>query len=486
MPTYSNRFAIYIAGGRILSMLAGFIMPLALVRIMSQSDYGIFSQFFTLYSAVYVIIAMGIHTNLFYFCPSADEKDITKFESNTFALLALFGIISILVLFAPPVKNLVFGQSLLGKYDYLIILSIAFAVPMNIISPLNTTREDKLGALLIPGLVAFSRIGTVFLSITLFAGLQSVFVGMLFFQIVIFVFIIWYVFHDSMFNLDWRLMKQQLAYSLPFGFAVALQLFSNYYDKFVCIKYISPIEYAVYAVAFLSIPGINQIYDSLCQVNIVNMSKSYRNGCIEEIPQQYGTFVLKTLSFSLPIILSVSLYSEEIMSFLYTEKYLGAAPFFRVYTLTYIVSMLGAGTILRSIGKTKLSLASYSITCIVGLPITYYLVVNYGTNGAIWGAVINIVMPRIMQMLFEVYSLRISLKYFLPWLKIIVLISSAIILLIPMCVLKHFCELNILWCILVSLMYIIILYMFYVYLNIFIFERKVVFDMIKKIKKFRR
>ena len=161
MAGISNRFAVYITGGRILSMLAGFIMPVVLVRIMPQEDYGLTSQFLTLYTSVYTIAALGIHTNIFYFCSSAGKEKSDKYVANTLYLLIVFGVLCGIILFIPPITNLVFGESELGRHSDLIILSIALATIMNIVSPLSTIRQDKWGALLFPGFIAFGRIGAI-------------------------------------------------------------------------------------------------------------------------------------------------------------------------------------------------------------------------------------------------------------------------------------------------------------------------------------
>lgn len=454
-----------------LSMVAGFIMPLLLVRFMSQNDYGVFSQYFTLYSAIYVIVALGTHTNIFFFCPSATKEESDRYVSNTLILNVLFGVVAGMVMFVPQIQHLLFGESELGKSADFIALSIALAVPMNIISPLNTTRQDKWGALLFPGGVAFARIATVVFAMLVYKDLHELFFWLVIYQLVIFAVVCVYVLADIKFAIDYQLMKKQLAYSIPFGIAVALQLFSNYFDKFVCIRFINPADYAVYSVAFLSIPGITQVYDSLCQVNIVNMANSYKLGLIEEILVQYRTFVVKTLSFSVPIILAVFVFSDEIISFLYTAQYQNASPYFRVYSLTFIISMFGAGTILRSMCNTKLSMIAFGLSCFFGLPTTYFLVKYYGTDGAIVGAVMNIILPRLIQMSMEMRQLNVSLTSFLPWRKLFLIMSIAVLLLTPICIVKLLFSLNIIHCVIISFVYVGFAYSLYICKNLFIINK---------------
>ena len=175
MAHLSNRFSIYILIGRLVTMVASFAMPLLLVRCMTQSDYGVFSQYFTLYSAVYVIFGIGVHSNLFYFYPSSSDEERSKLISNTFLTLLVFGVVGSLIMYCPFIANMIFGDSVLGYDKEWILLSIALATPMSIVSPLNTVRADKIGAMLIPGGIAVARILTIMVCTLLFNDLLTLF-----------------------------------------------------------------------------------------------------------------------------------------------------------------------------------------------------------------------------------------------------------------------------------------------------------------------
>ena len=164
---------------------------------------------------------------------------------------------------------------------------------------------------------------------------------------------------------DGKMIRLILSYSMPFGFAVILNTLSSRLDKLICISYLSNEQYAIYSLAFFGIPGIMQIYDALCQVNVMEMSQAFHNNNRVGILTLYKTFVVKTLSFSLPIILIVLVFAKPIIVLLFTEKYLESVPFFQVYIFTFIVAMLGAGSILRAINKTRLSLSAYALSSII-------------------------------------------------------------------------------------------------------------------------
>ena len=483
MERVSNRFALWLAIGRILSMLVSFVMPLILTRVLTQSDYGIFSQFFTLYMAFFVIFGLGFHSNLFYFFPTADDNSRDEYVSNTFLLLITMSVVTVGVLSVPLVRDLIFGKGALREYSMLIVLCIALAIPTNMITPLLTVREDRMGAVFYPPVAAVMRVGTVVAAALVKNSLTFVFQALVFYQALILLWILIYTFKNHRVRFSKDKLRPQVMDSIPFVLSVAIQLFTHYFDKIVSIRFLDTVEYAIYATAFLSIPGINQIYESLCHVNVVNMSKSYQGGSLQQVREIFRDFVVKTLSFSTPVILVVSLFAEEVIGFLYPDEYIEAAFYFRIYSLTFLTAMLGAGTILRAIGKTQYSLISYAVAALVGLPSTYFLVKAYGIHGAIWGAVINMVLPRFIQMFFEARQTESTISNYLDWKNVAFVLSWGLILLIPLLLIKLLLHPSIWICIFLSAGYVLVAYAVYVKKDLFLFSRETVNSWLRKLKR---
>lgn len=415
------------------------------------------------------MFSFGIHTNLFFFYPNASKKRKNESVGNTLLLLCLIGIFFGVMMLWPQVQQLLFGESSLSEYKGLVILCIILAVPINIVSPLFSVREDKLCAVVFPALFAFLRILIVVVLGVVFQNIWNIMVGMVIYQLIMTVLAFLYSFRNDNPTVNWKFMKEQLCYSLPFGIAVTLQLLSNYFDKIVSVTLLSPTDYAIYSVAFLSIPGVNQLYDALVQVNIINMSKCYQCGEYEKIIPLYRNFVQKTLSFSSPLIIVAALYAEEIIDFLFTSEYSNAALYFRIYSLTFLIAMFGAGTILRSVNKTKFSMYAFIASCAIGLPLTYYLIKMYGIDGAILAAVVNIILPRFIQMGFEIWVMKQGMFTYLPWKNIIIIWGISSLFLIPLLIIKIFIQSTpLIVCIILSVFYIILVYKYLIKRNLFI------------------
>ena len=278
-------------------------------------------------------------------------------------------------------------------------------------------------------------------------------------------------------------MKVQLKYAIPFGFSVVLFTLFRQFDKVICISYIEPAEYAIYSLAFYGIPGINQIYDSVSEVNLLNMANSYREGDKKETLALYQSFCSKLLSFSVPLILVVFLFANEIFGLLFTPEYMDAVPFFRIYIFSFIIGALGAGTVIRASGKTKLTLRAYLYSLIIYLPFSYLSIKHFGVWGAITTAMLGIILPRIFQIVFEKNILSVKLKDYMPWRNFgaIVLISSLIIL--PIAIGHYFIHFNVWVACGLSIIYLIVVYYIELRKGLFLINYKSYKSILNKITK---
>jgi len=469
----NNRIALYVAVGKILAMIVQFAMPLFLTRFLSKYDYGIYSQFYLIFGFLLSILGMGVQSNLYYFYPKTSADEQNRLVWGTVALIMSMGCIGCGLFLLPSVSHFIINNEILEKYVFIISACVFLALPSLIVDPLSVVRKDRLLAMLYHPLEIISKIVLVISFALVFRTLDSIFYSILILELLIFTFVIIYIckhYRPTSKSISFNLLKSQLTYSLPFGVAVILNTLSGRFDKLLSISFLSPEEYATYSVAFFGIPGIMQIYDSLCQVNVTNMAKLYKEKNMQGVKKEYRGFVIRTLSFSLPIILIVYLFSPQIIEFLFSNTYVDAVPFFRVYILTFILAMFGSGTILRAINKTKLSMWAYLVSVLITIPISYFLIKEFTIWGAISSAVINTVFPKLIQISFEINVIKSSIKEYFPWKDLFFISIVACLVLVPVILLNEFVNLSIIPAFLVSLIYVFIVYMIYIRHDTFVVD----------------
>lgn len=470
-----NSFAIYTASGRILAMLCNFAMPLFLTHYLSQSDYGVYSQFILLLGFAGSIFSFGLQSNLYYFYPTSDIKKQKTLLGNTFFTLLVFALIALIFIESPILSKLLIKDEDLKHFIGIIGVCVLLNIPTYIIWPVIVIRKDKKLSVFYPSLEVLLKVIFTVIAIIIFKNINAIFISLLFAQICLFVFSTIYTMQPlnkidtSIF--DWDLLKSQLKYSLPFGCSIILVTIFRQLDKILCISYISTTEYAIYSLAFYGIPGINQIYDSVCEVNLLNMSDAYKKGDIKETLNLYQNFCTKLLSFSTPVIFIVFLFSREIFSCLFSEEYMKAVPYFRIYIFSFIIGGLGAGTILRAIGKTRYTLRAFLYSSIVYFPFSYLSIKYFGTWGAITTSMLGIILPKLFQIHFERKLLNIRFMEYMPWNSFAKILLISIIFIIPFIVLYNFVKLNIYFICIISIIYLLTTYIIELKYNIFIIPK---------------
>jgi O-antigen/teichoic acid export membrane protein len=483
MSKSSNKLAFSLSLGKIAAMVLNFVMPVFLSRFLTKEEYGLYSQFYLVHNFVGSICAFGIQSNLYYFFPNATDTKKRQIIWNTLVAISGFGVVGSLCLLIPGVSNVLLNENL-REYLNIIILCIIFYIPSLLIDPLGIVRDNKLLVMIYHPLSILLKVAFVVSFALIFHTLDSIFYAILLLEGIIFIFVLFYILRyyplrgGNFLSLD--LMKSQLTYSLPFGIAVCLNTLCMQMDKIICTNYLSLEDYAVYSIAFFGIPGIMQIYDALCQVNVVDMTKYHKNNDSSGVLECYKSFVTKTLSFSFPVILAGCLFSSQIIDLVFSPKYNTATPFFQLYLLTFIFGMIGAGTILRAIGKTKYSMYAFLISTVIGIPTTYLLIRHYGIWGAISSAMINTILPKLLQIIFECRLMKSSFKDYLPWGNIFKIVGISAGLLLPILIFGFFIKWNIPLAIAVSIVYVLIVYLLEIKYDIFLVNKSIIVTRFKK------
>lgn len=477
MAKRSNTFALYTATGRLLAMLCNFVVPLFLTRYLSQGDYGLYSQYYMVLTFTGSIFAFGMQSNLYYFYPGASEKEQKPLIGNTFIVLFIFALFAFIFLEIPLTSQLFIKDNGLSDHKTIIAIATLFYIPSFILFPLFVIKGDKVSSVIYPTLEIILKVLFVIITTMIFHKLKYIFYCLLFFQLAVFIFSFCYSYFSKKDVegkwFDGPMLFTQIKYAFPFGCAIVLATVSRQFDKILCISFISPEEYAIYSLAFYGIPGINQVYDSVSEVNLLNMSHAFKNGNKKETHILYKSFCTKLLSFSAPIIAIVFVFATDIFDCLFTNEYLASVPFFRIYIFSFLFGALGAGTVLRAAGKTNYSLRAYLYSMILYLPFSYFSIRYYGTWGAIVTAMIGIILPKVFQIRFERILLGVSLKQYMPWMDFVKILVIATIFLIPVILARQILHFNIWMVAIVSALYLLVVYCVEIKKSLFIVDQSV-------------
>lgn len=464
-----------IMAGKIIALLATFAMPLFLTRFLTKFEYGVYSQFYIIINFCTVIFSLGIQSNLYFFYPKATDNERKSLVVHTVLFLMVFTLIAIGFVNVPFLSKYLIGSGDLADYTFFISLGILFLLPLILIEPLYVAKMDNLTSVFYPPGVVLLRLVFVIGFAIYWHSLNSIMFGIVFAGFVCFVFVMIYSLKgiDLMKVsklIDVGLAKKQLKYSWPFGIALVLNTLALQFDKIICISFLAPASFATYSIAFYGIPGVEQVYQSLSQVYLLKMSEKHHENDPVAISEIYKSLVTKTYSFSIPAILLVSLYAERIIVLFFTSKYLDAVPLFRIYILTFLVFMLGAGLILRATDNTIYSLKAYFYSCLLTLPLTYFLIKFYGLWGGLISAMFSIILPKIVQLQYEMKLVNSNIFNYFPWKKFFVIGLISALCILPFVVIEYFFEYGDVYMVFFGFLYLVIVSLVEIKFDLFVFD----------------
>ncbi len=258
-----------------------------------------------------------------------------------------------------------------------------------------------------------------------------------------------------------------------------LNLISTKFDKFFINQYISPSEFGVYSIAFLSIPILGQFFQSIHNVVVPEIALKMSKNSIKEVILIWQKTVEKTSSVTIPAVFLFWLMANEIVTILYTQEYLEAAKYYRIFILMFFVSMFSHNLILRGANKTKYILVSDIIGTLLTLIVGFLIIPRLGLYGAIITALIGTILPMIISLQIERKIMKLKFKNWVDWRKIGMNFLICFLITAPLFLFKDYINNLFLRLVIIIPIYIILVVVFQIKYNLFIFTQY-----ISKIKKY--
>lgn len=419
---------------QIFGFLFYYLTSFVLVRLMPVNDFGVVQQFNLLITTFLPFLGTTFVSSLYYFHPIFEGQERKKIVLQTYVILILIGAIFYIIF---TLNKSLFLEILNLKGFSNFPNYIFISIPLYLIASIsdNLFLLDKKNNLLlfylpIEKLLFLASVLTFYY----FTGsVKGVFYGIMIYSLIKFIFMTGYIawehgLENISFNKE-RLLRQ-FRYSFPFYFANIAYNISNKFDKIYINKFVSNEEFALYSIAFLSIPLLSSAVNSINNVAMRDFTVYLKNNDIKSVKRLYRKMVTKSASLALPCVVFFFANSRSIISLLFTDRYVGATNYYRIYLLTFVVSLTSYGLILRATNRTNIIFFINIISSFITVSVGFLLISKFGMTGAIITSVIAVALPGIAQLIIEIRILKQSIIDFFPF-KDFLIVSSISVLSIP-------------------------------------------------------
>lgn len=384
-----------LVGGRLVSAVLTFALPLILARLLTPQAFGTYKQFFLIVVTLQLTGQLGLTQSLYYFLPRGGRERGAYVAQTLLSLGILGAVFGVALYFLAPYLGHWLGDGSLGALRGPLAvfggLQLASAALESVV-----TAEGRIGvaaityvmtdgiraAFLIIGAKYFGPSG-LFWAAAITAGLRIIgCMGIVAGGIV------------PIAKPHKALFRTQLAYALPFAGSSYLYVAQRYFSQYAVSASFDSATFALFAVASFHMPVVDIVFTPLADVMMVHIGKAHHQGEPRAAWLAWNDTIQKLGALLFPAAACAWLFGPTVLPLLFTHKYDGSVPLFMIATLEIPFWVLPLDALLRSFGDTRFLFAFNGGRIVFTAAFVLGGIHFFGLQGAVAGAVASEVLAR--------------------------------------------------------------------------------------------
>ncbi|BDG03912.1 lipopolysaccharide biosynthesis protein [Anaeromyxobacter oryzae] len=403
-----------------LARLAGaaltFAVPMVLARTLVPASYGTFKQGWLLSQTLALVLPMGLTQSLYYFVPREPERRDRYVSETLWITLALGAVAAALVLAARPLVQRGFDNAELTRnlpwvaaFTGLYLAGAALDVAWN--------AQGRVGS------AALARVGTevaralgMVIGARLTGSVVGVFAGITAATFLRAAVTVWVLGRRHGFAFDLAVLRRQAAYALPFGAAFLLIVPQQQYHQYAVAAAVSAAAFAVYSVGTFQLPIIDILYTPVSELLQISLAEQEGAGRPPRAGLALFHEAVLQLSFAfVPLMGLLLVAAPALIGFLFSPRYAGAVPIFRLAVLQVALAALPLDGVMRARAQNRfmLVLSGFKLAATVAL-VTAGLALR-GPAGALGGWILAEAISRVVMLARAARLFEARLRAVLPF-----------------------------------------------------------------------
>lgn len=426
-----TRPTLALISGRLVGAVATFAIPLVLVRVFTVEEFATYRQLFLIFGTLVLLLQFGLAESLYYFVPREGEAG-GRFAANTVvALAALGGAAALAGVWVAPAIARWWNNAALEPLLPLLAVFLALMVTTVGLEIVMITRRRYALAAVTYAVSDAVRAAALLLPAVLLGSVRALLVGAIAAGLFRLVWLIAYLRREFGGSLrphrpSW---VAQLAYTLPFGAAVTIEILQFNYHQYAVASWFDPATFAIYSVACLQIPLVELLGTSAINVMMVAMADPGAD-TRTRLSLWHATVSRLAVMF-LPLVGLVLLVARDLITLLYTDAFAAAAPIFMLsmaFIVMYAIPVDGA---LRVFARTRFILGMNIFRLVFIAAAIGAFVSAFGLIGAMLVTVIATACVKVAALWRISRLLGVPAVAVLPWRPLAATTAAVLVALVP-------------------------------------------------------
>ena len=392
--------AFWLTAAKGVAAVLNIFLPVLLVRIMAQTEYGVFKEAFLFVSTATNVATFGVGMSAFYFMPRHPERG-GQIALNILVYNFVAGWIPLIaVVLYPQALRFLFRSDALVPLAVLLGFLVLITLTSSLVQQIPVAMQD----------VRYSTIfivGTQITRVVLFAGaalwfrsVKMLLIAALVNQVLSIAVLFWYLderFPRFWMHFDWQFFKEQLAYALPYGAVGMLWVIQKDLDNYFVSHSLGPKDFAIYAVGWVDVPLLTLALESVVSVMIVRISSLQKEDRKEDIRHVTASATNQLAAIQFPLFAMLFVAGHDLIVLLYTKNYEASANIFLVSLVLLLLGVFLLDPIIRAYKELRNFLLVVRICVFIALFCTLGPAIrHFGMIGAALSTVTWQVIERIL------------------------------------------------------------------------------------------
>lgn len=411
------RPAVLLMAGRALASAATLLIPVTLVRVFDQREYGTYRQLFLVFMTLYPVALLGLSDSLYYFIPK-DPRKAGRYVANAMLGLALAGSVCLAGLYA--VRHAVatwMGNPTLADSLGLIGAFLLFSLAATVLEIVLIARKRygwasgsyvasdllRAGFFVVPALLWHS-LGALMLGAVAFSALRLLAALLLLRRE-----------FGAELRLELGVLPAQIAYATPFALYVLVEILQSTFHQYAVSWSFDAATFALYSVGCFQVPLVDFLATPASSVMMVRMTEELREGRPAEALRIWLDITRKLALAFFPMVALLIVASREVIVTFFTERYAASAPLFAVWVTSIALSALQTDGALRVQAQVPFLFRVNLVRLTLVVALTAPLMARFGLVGPVLSTLLAISVGKALHLVRIKRSMKLSTGELLPW-----------------------------------------------------------------------
>jgi O-antigen/teichoic acid export membrane protein len=411
------RPALLLMVGRAFASAATLLIPVTLVRVFDQTEYGTYKQLFLVFATLYSVALVGLSDSLYYFLPK-DPSRGGRYAANAVFGLLLAGLVCLAGLQAA--RHLVAGwlrNPLLSEQLGPIGVLLLFALPATVLETALVARKRYAWASSAYVASDLARAAFFVLPMLVWTGLRTLLLGAIAFSVLRMLAALFLLKREfgPEFRMDTSLWPAQLAYALPFALYVLVEMLQSTFHQYAVSWHFDAATFAIYAVGCFQVPFVDFLATPASSVMMVRMGEELQAGRPADALAIWLDVTRKLALVFFPMAALLMASSREVIAVLFTDRYAASAPIFALWVTSMAFAAVQTDGVLRVHAQVRFLFLVNVVRLVLIVALIQPLMSAFGLLGPVLVTLLAMAVAKALHLLRLKRILQLDTGAVLPW-----------------------------------------------------------------------